>query len=93
MNTSTDSALIAHTAAQGARSAPGRVVRAPRGTQLTCKSWLTIFDGGFNQFKFGLACGENRLRFSHQWIIAQENIPTSAHGADEERQTNDQQKK
>ncbi len=29
------------TSAQEARSAPGRVMRAPRGTTLTCKSWLT----------------------------------------------------
>src|SRR5688500_10561671 len=28
-------------AAQAARRAPGRVVRAPRGTQLQCRSWLT----------------------------------------------------
>ena len=41
MNTSIDSTLIAQAAAQGARCAPGRVVRSPRGTQLTCKSWLT----------------------------------------------------
>ncbi|MBX3603717.1 MAG: urocanate hydratase [Piscinibacter sp.] len=32
---------VAHAAAQAARSAPGRIVRAPRGTDLACKSWLT----------------------------------------------------
>src|SRR5947207_3551904 len=32
---------IAGTATQAARRAPGRVVRAPTGTTLTCKSWLT----------------------------------------------------
>ncbi|WP_073462796.1 urocanate hydratase [Rhizobacter sp. OV335] len=32
---------VAHAAAQAARSAPGRVVRAPRGSTLSCKSWLT----------------------------------------------------
>jgi urocanate hydratase len=31
----------AHAAAEAARHAPGRVVRAPRGSQLSCKSWLT----------------------------------------------------
>jgi len=41
MNSSTDLNLIAGAAAQASRSAPGRVVRAPRGTQLHCKSWLT----------------------------------------------------
>ena len=41
MNSSTDLNSIADAAARGARSAPGRVVRAPRGTTLTCKSWLT----------------------------------------------------
>ncbi|HJV60298.1 MAG TPA: urocanate hydratase [Albitalea sp.] len=32
---------IADAAIQGARRAPGRVVRAPRGSTLHCKSWLT----------------------------------------------------
>lgn len=32
---------VAAAAVQAARSAPGRVVRAPRGTQLQCRSWLT----------------------------------------------------
>src|SRR4051794_21276523 len=32
---------IAAAAAHGARSAPGRVVRAPTGTTLHCRSWLT----------------------------------------------------
>jgi urocanate hydratase len=41
MNSSTDLNRIASAAAQASRSAPGRVVRAPRGTQLHCKSWLT----------------------------------------------------
>ncbi len=41
MNSSTDLNSIADAAARGARSAPGRVVRAPRGTTLSCKSWLT----------------------------------------------------
>src|SRR5438552_1671913 len=41
MNSSTDLNRIANAAAQAARSAPGRVVRAPRGTELHCKSWLT----------------------------------------------------
>ncbi|CAN5261434.1 urocanate hydratase [soil metagenome] len=44
MNSSTDSKTIADAAAaavRAARSAPGRVVRAPTGTQLSCKSWLT----------------------------------------------------
>jgi urocanate hydratase len=38
---STDIRQIADAAAQGARHAPGRVVRAPQGTTLQCKSWLT----------------------------------------------------
>ena len=38
---STDIDHIANAATQAARSAPGRVVRAPRGTTLQCKSWLT----------------------------------------------------
>ena len=41
MNSPADNHRIAHAAAQAARSAPGRVVRAPRGSALTCKSWLT----------------------------------------------------
>ena len=41
MNSSTDLNSLADAAARGARSAPGRVVRAPRGNTLTCKSWLT----------------------------------------------------
>jgi urocanate hydratase len=41
MNSSTDLNTIANAAARGARSAPGRVVRAPRGNTLSCKSWLT----------------------------------------------------
>jgi urocanate hydratase len=32
---------VADAATRGARHAPGRVVRAPRGTTLHCKSWLT----------------------------------------------------
>src|SRR5436190_1050974 len=32
---------VAQAATQGAGRAPGRVVRAPHGTQLHCKSWLT----------------------------------------------------
>src|SRR5947207_12620094 len=40
MNAS-DLDTIAGTAMQAARRAPGRVVRAPTGTTLTCKSWLT----------------------------------------------------
>src|SRR5256885_7569845 len=40
MNAS-DLDTIAGTATQAARRAPGRVVRAPTGTTLTCKSWLT----------------------------------------------------
>lgn len=41
MNSPADTHRIAHAAAQAARSAPGRVVRAPRGGTLACKSWLT----------------------------------------------------
>jgi len=41
MNSSTDLNSITDAAARGARSAPGRVVRAPRGNTLSCKSWLT----------------------------------------------------
>jgi urocanate hydratase len=41
MNSPADTHRIAHAAAQAARSAPGRVVRAPRGSTLACKSWLT----------------------------------------------------
>ncbi len=40
MNSPADQNRVAHAAAQAARSAPGRIVRAPRGTTLTCKSWL-----------------------------------------------------
>ncbi|HEY4066841.1 MAG TPA: urocanate hydratase [Burkholderiaceae bacterium] len=41
MNSTTDLNTLADAARRGARSAPGRVVRAPRGTALSCKSWLT----------------------------------------------------
>jgi urocanate hydratase len=41
MNSSTDLNRVASAAVQASRSAPGRVVRAPRGTELHCKSWLT----------------------------------------------------
>ena len=41
MNSTTDASLLAAAAGRGARHAPGRVVRAPRGTTLACKSWLT----------------------------------------------------
>lgn len=41
MNSPADMNRVAHAAAQAARSAPGRVVRAPRGPTLACKSWLT----------------------------------------------------
>ena len=41
MNAATETRSLAHAAAQAARSARGRVVRAPRGTALSCKSWLT----------------------------------------------------
>jgi len=40
MNSTTDMKTVAQAAAQAARSAPGRVVRAPRGSTLSCKSWL-----------------------------------------------------
>ena len=36
-----DTRSIADAATQAARRAPGRVVRAPQGSQLHCKSWLT----------------------------------------------------
>ncbi len=45
MNSTTDlsfgKSALADAAVRGARSAPGRVVRAPHGTTLHCKSWLT----------------------------------------------------
>lgn len=41
MNSSTDPNTLADAALRGARNAPGRVVRASRGTTLHCKSWLT----------------------------------------------------
>ena len=41
MNSTTDLQTLADAAVRGARSAPGRVVRAPRGSELHCKSWLT----------------------------------------------------
>jgi len=41
MNSSTDPHTLADAALRGARSAPGRVVRAPHGSTLHCKSWLT----------------------------------------------------
>src|SRR5258706_15995818 len=41
MNSSTDLKTLADAARRGARSAPGRVVRAPHGSTLHCKSWLT----------------------------------------------------
>ncbi|MEP7100776.1 MAG: urocanate hydratase [Burkholderiales bacterium] len=41
MNSTTDLNTLADAAVRGARSAPGRVVRAPHGTTLHCKSWLT----------------------------------------------------
>src|ERR1051325_9243038 len=37
----TDPKTLADAALRGARHAPGRVVRAPRGTELQCRSWLT----------------------------------------------------
>lgn len=40
MNSPADQNRVAHAAAQAARSAPGRVVRAPRGSTISCKSWL-----------------------------------------------------
>ena len=41
MNSSTDTNTLADAALRGARTVPGRVVRAPHGTTLHCKSWLT----------------------------------------------------
>ena len=41
MNSTTDLQALADAALHGARSAPGRVVRAPHGSTLHCKSWLT----------------------------------------------------
>ncbi|HZT54603.1 MAG TPA: urocanate hydratase, partial [Burkholderiaceae bacterium] len=45
MNSTTDLSLgknaLADAAVRGARCAPGRVVRAPQGSTLHCKSWLT----------------------------------------------------
>ena len=41
MNSTTHVNSLADAAVRGARSAPGRVVRAPHGTTLHCKSWLT----------------------------------------------------
>ncbi|MES3023991.1 MAG: urocanate hydratase, partial [Pseudomonadota bacterium] len=41
MNSTTDLDKLADAAVRGARSAPGRVVRAPHGSTLHCKSWLT----------------------------------------------------
>jgi len=41
MNSTTDLQTLADAALRGARSAPGRVVRAPHGSELHCKSWLT----------------------------------------------------
>jgi len=41
MNSPVETQRVSHAAAQAARSAPGRVVRAPRGSALSCKSWLT----------------------------------------------------
>jgi len=41
MNSTTDLTTLADAAVRGARSAPGRVVRAPHGSTLHCKSWLT----------------------------------------------------
>jgi len=41
MNSTTDMDQVASAATQAARRAPGRVVRAPRGTRLSCKSWLS----------------------------------------------------
>jgi urocanate hydratase len=40
MNSPADQNRVAHAAAQAARSAPGRVVCAPRGSTISCKSWL-----------------------------------------------------
>jgi urocanate hydratase len=41
MNSSTDLNTVADAARRGTRCAPGRVVRAPHGSTLHCKSWLT----------------------------------------------------
>ncbi|MBS0444844.1 MAG: urocanate hydratase [Proteobacteria bacterium] len=41
MKSDTDTPRLADAALHGARHAPGRVVRAPHGTLLACKSWLT----------------------------------------------------
>ncbi len=41
MNSSTAIQTVAGAATPSARSAPGRIVRAPHGPQLQCKSWLT----------------------------------------------------
>ena len=41
MNSPVSLPALADAARRGARSAPGRVVRAPRGSTLHCKSWLT----------------------------------------------------
>ncbi len=41
MNSNTNNTAVADAAVRGARSAPGRVVRAPHGSTLHCKSWLT----------------------------------------------------
>lgn len=41
MNSPDETRRVAHAVAQAARSAPGRVVRAPRGSTLQCRSWLT----------------------------------------------------
>jgi urocanate hydratase len=41
MNSTTDLQTLADAAHRSARSAPGRIVRAPRGNTLHCKSWLT----------------------------------------------------
>jgi urocanate hydratase len=40
MNSPADQSRVAHAATQASRSAPGRVLRAPRGAAITCKSWL-----------------------------------------------------
>jgi urocanate hydratase len=41
MNSTTDHQALADAALRSARCAPGRIVRAPRGSTLHCKSWLT----------------------------------------------------
>jgi urocanate hydratase len=41
MNSSADLHALSDAHRRGARSAPGRVVRAPHGSTLHCKSWLT----------------------------------------------------